>query len=93
MQAAHVHFMNKEKIMPEGQCSHTLLQETATVSHATSNAVLCFAAAVVPLTDSKQVMSLHCMLCIHPLGIVLVSQSLAALLYGHVCCSLVCHFI
>ena len=63
MQAAQAHFLKREQIMPEGNHSHTLLQETSTVRHAASNlchacfphegAVLCLAAALTAVTLPK----------------------------------------
>lgn len=41
VQAAHGYFMKKGQIMPEAKCSPLLLQDTVTVSHATSKAVPC----------------------------------------------------
>lgn len=55
-QAAHGYFMKKGQIMPEAKCSNALLEETATVSHAASNAVLSFGA----VTASKRC---HCIAC------------------------------
>lgn len=83
MQAAHAHFMHKGQIMQEGKCSNALLEETATVSHAASNAVLSFGA----FTASKRC---HCIACsVHtalaPLSTV-VCQSCRSVLYRHLRC-------